>query len=505
MIFRIFNKDLPLHSLLFVIGEGVLIYLVILTMGFLWYDLPGFSFLTRKMLAGALLITMVCQTSIYFNDLYRFAVTDSYVEVARSLIRAMGVACIALALIYHCIPSLVIGHGLVVAAIIVFIFLGFAWRHAYKLVLKKMMLNERILLVGSGEVCQKILDAINERRDCGYRITGLVYTNSTSARFNPRDVPVYEKSIGLSQLAKSLTAKTIILAVDQRRGSLPMQELFRCKMQGIKIVDSESFYEKLTGKILVEKTHPSWFIFSDGFRTSKQARFFKRLFDIVLASLGLICASPLVGIIALAIKIDSAGPVIFKQVRCGKNERTFELNKFRSMIHKAEENCGPVWSQADDWRVTRVGRILRKYRLDEIPQMWNVLKGDMSFVGPRPERPEFVENLKNIIPYYSERHNLKPGLTGWAQISFGYGASVEDALEKLAYDLFYVKNMSVLMDLMIVLGTIKVVLRKDSTRQSSFAQVRGGGEKTFERCESVAHSASVVTQEKYNHTMGKTI
>ena len=501
MILRIFSKDLPLHNLIFVIGEGVLIYTVILISAFLIYDTGGFSFLTREILAGALLIMVVCQTSLYLNDLYNLAVTDSYMEIARRLTRAMGIASIALAIIYHCIPSLVIGHGVVAIIIVILILLGLCWRYVYKFVLKKMMFTEGVLLIGSGELCQKILDAVNDRRDCGYKMLGLIYTNSTSALTVRCEIPVYKVNENLSQLAKSLKAKKIIVAVDQRRGSLPMRELLRCRMRGIKIVEAGSFYEKLTGKILVEKIHPSWFIFSDGFRTSKHACFLKRFFDVVLAGLGLICISPLAGIIALAIKLDSAGPVIFKQERCGKGERTFNLHKFRSMIHNAEKQCGPVWSHENDWRVTRVGRILRKYRLDEIPQMWNVLKGDMSFVGPRPERPEFVQKLKEIIPYYPERHNVKPGITGWAQISYGYGASVEDALEKLEYDLFYIKNISVLMDLMIVLRTIKVVLRNDSTGQSSFGQERGQGEKTSEICESMANSASAGTQGKHKHTM----
>jgi lipopolysaccharide/colanic/teichoic acid biosynthesis glycosyltransferase len=219
-----------------------------------------------------------------------------------------------------------------------------------------------------------------------------------------------------------------------------------------------------------------------------------------LASFGLLVASPLIGLIALAIKMDSKGPVIFKQVRCGEGESTFELCKFRSMIENAEEVCGPTWAQEDDYRVTRVGRILRKYRLDEIPQMWNVLKGNMSFVGPRPERPEFVEKLQEVIPYFSVRHAVKPGITGWAQISFGYGASVEDALEKLRYDLFYIKNMNIFMDLMIIFQTIKVVLNNSSVSDNRSVKESSQVNGTTETFKSLEDQASPVSFGEYDQT-----
>jgi exopolysaccharide biosynthesis polyprenyl glycosylphosphotransferase len=193
-------------------------------------------------------------------------------------------------------------------------------------------------------------------------------------------------------------------------------------------------------------------------------RFVKRITGFVMAGVLVLLTLPLIGIIALAIKLDSKGPVFFKQNRCGVEGRPFKVLKFRSMIDDAEASSGPRWATDDDWRITRVGRILRKYRLDELPQIWNVLKGEMSFVGPRPERPEFVEKLTEMIPYYSQRHTVKPGITGWAQVCYRYGSSVQDALEKLKYDLFYAKNMSLAMDVMIMLKTIKIVLLKSGAR-----------------------------------------
>ena len=488
MIFRFFNKDLPVRNLIFVAGEGALIYSVVLISIFFCYGTDDASILTSDNLAKALLVMLVCQLSLYFNDLYNFNVSDTYAELARRLTRAIGVTCILLALIYYFIPSLLVGRGVFSFSIIFLILTGLSWRYVYNFLLKKRMLTEKILLLGSGKLSKMILDEINEHRDCGYQVAGLMTTNATSEPATPREIPLFSGNGKISDLAESMMAKKIVVAMDQRRGSFPTSELLRCKMRGIKVVEGESFYEKMAGKILVEKVHPSWFIFSEGFRTSRFTRIIKRSIDLILASLGLLFASPLMGIIALAIKLESNGPVIFKQVRCGEGERTFELSKFRSMIHNAEAHCGPTWASEDDWRITRVGRLLRKYRLDEIPQMWNVLKGDMSFVGPRPERPEFVEELKEIIPYFSQRHTVKPGITGWAQISYGYGASVEDALAKLKYDLFYIKNMSILMDVMIVCRTVKVVLNESGIRQGQLGQERGRAEEDSKVCAPLNYS-----------------
>ncbi|MCE5336677.1 MAG: exopolysaccharide biosynthesis polyprenyl glycosylphosphotransferase, partial [Desulfobacteraceae bacterium] len=212
------------------------------------------------------------------------------------------------------------------------------------------------------------------------------------------------------------------------------------------------------GKLLIEHTRPSWFIFSDGFKKTPLRSFYKTSFDLLCATIGLILTAPLMPLIALAIRIDSPGPVFFRQVRVGESGRKFRICKFRTMSQDAEKKTGAVWATENDPRITRVGKILRKTRLDELPQIFNVLKGDMSIVGPRPERPEFIEELSRIIPYYGVRHAIKPGITGWAQIKYSYGASVDDAVEKLRYDLYYIKHCSLIFDLLIVIETIKVVL-----------------------------------------------
>jgi sugar transferase (PEP-CTERM system associated) len=249
----------------------------------------------------------------------------------------------------------------------------------------------------------------------------------------------------------------IIVALDERRGNFPTEQLLLCRLKGIRVDDGMTFTEDLEGKLSVENLYPSSIIFSNGFKSSAISKKLKRYFDVFVSVIGLILSFPLSLITAIGIKIDSKGPILYKQERVGEDGKVFHLLKFRSMCRDAEEN-GPVWAKKKDERVTRVGRVIRKLRVDEIPQMFNVLKGEMSFVGPRPERPFFVEGLKRDIPFYSQRHAVKPGITGWAQIRYSYGASKEDALEKLKYDLYYIKHMSPLFDLMIILETAKIVL-----------------------------------------------
>ena len=255
----------------------------------------------------------------------------------------------------------------------------------------------------------------------------------------------------------------IIVALDERRGKFPVEQLLLCRLKGIRVDDGMTFTEELAGKLSVENLRPSSLIFSDGFKRSGIFRRLKRGFDVVLSSLGIVVTMPVILLISAAIKLDSSGPVLYKQDRVGKDGRIFRVLKFRSMRKGAEPN-GPVWADVSDDRTTRVGKVIRKLRLDEIPQMMNVLRGEMSFVGPRPERPFFVEQLRKELPYYFQRHTVKPGITGWAQIKYPYGASKEDALEKLKYDFYYIKHMSFIFDLMITMETIKTVLLSRGAR-----------------------------------------
>ena len=261
----------------------------------------------------------------------------------------------------------------------------------------------------------------------------------------------------ISSICRAGEVDRIIVALDERRGKFPLEQLLNCRLKGIRVDDGVAFAEYLAGKLAIENLHPSSLIFSNGFRNSAIFKKVKRMIDILASLIGFTLCIPVSLVISILIKLDSKGPIFYRQERVGKDGKIFRLLKFRSMRNNAEKN-GPVWAKVNDQRVTRVGRIIRKWRLDEIPQMINVLKGEMSFVGPRPERLVFVNQLKKEIPYYSQRNIIKPGITGWAQISYPYGASKKDALEKLKYDLYYIKHMSFLFDLNIILETVKIIL-----------------------------------------------
>jgi len=256
----------------------------------------------------------------------------------------------------------------------------------------------------------------------------------------------------------------VIVSFSERRGAFPVDEILQCRMSGIEVIDAVTFYESMNKKLFIENITPSWFIFSSGFRISTMLRFFKRLLDIGGALFGLVVCLPLFPLVALLIKLDSSGPIFFRQVRVGEGDRLFTIFKLRSMRQDAEVGTGAVWASKDDPRITKLGAFLRKSRLDELPQLINVLRGEMSLVGPRPERPEFVKDLKQEIPFYSERHYMKPGVTGWAQVRYPYGASLQDAVEKLRYDLYYIKNYSLLFDVWVILLTIGVVVFRKGAR-----------------------------------------
>ncbi|MEW6109831.1 MAG: TIGR03013 family XrtA/PEP-CTERM system glycosyltransferase [Nitrospirota bacterium] len=362
---------------------------------------------------------------------------------------------VILSVLFYMIPFIMIGRGFLAWSLAIFLFLQYLWHVGYQFCINLPGFAKRVLIIGTGPLAEKI----------GNIIISTNHNHILSGYLHFAHEPVYvpatsilENTTSLIETVKREKASKIVISLSERRGTLPLKDILSCKLRGIEVLDAPSFYEQLTGKLLIENITPSCFIFSDGFRITPFKNVIKRIFDILFSSIGVIIALPLIPLIALLIKMDSPGPVFFRQVRLGYREKHFVLYKFRTMRQDAEGKTGAVWAEKNDPRITRVGSFLRKTRLDEIPQLYNVLKGDMSFVGPRPERPEFIEKLKDIIPYYSERHYVKPGITGWAQVKYPYGASVEDAIEKLRYDLFYIKHISFFVDLLIVLETIQVVL-----------------------------------------------
>lgn len=319
--------------------------------------------------------------------------------------------------------------------------------------------GKRVLVVGDGLLAE-LMEEFVAASEGRYVFLGRVSCPSTRCTLEKAAETGQDqvKAGRLLRLAQNFMADKVVVSLAERRGFFPVEELLNCKLAGIEVVDAPSFYESATRKLLIENITPSWFIFSHGFRVTWLLRLVKRTLDIAASLTGLILLLPVIPFVVLAIKLDSPGPVLFCQTRVGEGDRNFRLMKFRSMRQDAEARTGAVWSQENDPRITRVGNFLRRSRLDEIPQLVNILRGDMSLVGPRPERPEFVSKLKERIPYYSERHYVKPGLTGWAQVCYPYGSSVEDAIEKLRYDLYYIKNISIFLDLVIIFKTFSVVL-----------------------------------------------
>jgi sugar transferase (PEP-CTERM system associated) len=318
--------------------------------------------------------------------------------------------------------------------------------------------EERVLFVGTGETARKVARQILDQHAFAYRIVGFI--DDDASRIGERIVnPAVVGTPGdIDRLVAEHQIDRIVVGLSDRRGKLPVEELLRAKMAGIRVEDATTTYERVTGKILVDDLRPSWLIFSDGFRVSRVTRLMKRTIDLTLSLLMAVLALPLMAITTVLVFIEDGRPVLYRQERVGENGRGFVLTKFRSMRKDAEQGGTPIWAKDGDARITRVGRFIRKTRLDELPQLWNVIRGDMSFVGPRPERAFFVEQLSREIPFYQQRHAVKPGLTGWAQVKYRYGSSREDAMEKLRYDLYYIKHLSVIFDLTIVFDTVKVVL-----------------------------------------------
>jgi sugar transferase (PEP-CTERM system associated) len=408
----------------------------------------------------AALITVICQICLSYSDLYDIHTIRRNKDLIIKLIQALGIATIVVAVIYFVFPQVVISTSVYILSIfILLVFLG-SWRYSYSLIVNRGIFDIKIILIGSDDLAQNIVNEVNHKSDCGYTIACIVTEKYHKGTITDARSPIIRKAkyAGLAELAEKLKISKIVVGIKEKRGELPVEELLKCRVGGIEVLEGNSFYEILTGKLNVEQINPGWLIFSDGFETSRTKRFIKRLSDVMLSLILFITLFPLMLIVALLIKFDSKGPVIFSQERVGQGGRRYSVHKFRSMIANAEEKSGPVWAKDHDDRVTRVGHVIRKLRIDEIPQLWNVIKGEMSFVGPRPERQFFVSKLEKQIPYYSERFSVKPGITGWAQVCYPYGSTVEDAIQKLNYDLFYIKNLSIFMDLMIVLRTIKIVL-----------------------------------------------
>ena len=465
MMLRILQQYYPIRNIVFLFGEGFAIYCSVLIAT--WLVADNIVLIQIIFSRKAALITMVCLICLYYNDLYDLKITHNLAELMIRLLQSLGVCSIILAGIYFIYPGTIINSRAYMISIIIAILFIFTWRIGYYLVLEHGVFNQKIALMGSGDLAENIYNEISDKWDCGYKIELLISEISSNQELNENNtVPTIRlnDSGNLLEKTTNLNIKKIIVALKEKRNAFPLRELLDCRVGGIGVIDGNSFYETLTGKLSVEQINPGWLIYSEGFRHSHLKRFLKRTLDLVISALMIFFLFPLIVFLAVIIKINDRGPTLFSQERVGEKRKPYRIYKFRSMIDDAEKVSGPKWAEDGDPRITHVGRFIRKWRLDEIPQLWNVLKGDMSFVGPRPEREFFVEKLEKRIPYYGKRFTVKPGLTGWAQVSYGYGSSVEDAIAKLNYELFYIKNMSILMDLVIILRTVKTVMFSKGAR-----------------------------------------
>jgi sugar transferase (PEP-CTERM system associated) len=406
----------------------------------------------------AALATVFCLTAFYIFDLYDFVVMHDRAELVLRLLQALGLAWIALALLFYAVPQVMIGRGVTLIALPIALLLMVAWRLSIHWVLGHPEIGERILIVGSGAFAIEVARETLNRPDAGFRIVGFVDNDPAlvgKSLINPKVIGLTSE---LASLVKRESIDRIVVAIADRRGAFPTQELLKLSLAGdVSIEESASFYERVTGRVLLDLVRPSWLIFSSRGRRARTNEVLRVVIHRLVALIGAILSLPIVLVTAVLIKIDSRGPVLYKQERVGKNGRLFTVMKFRSMRTDAEKD-GPVWASNGDNRMTRVGRVIRKIRVDEIPQFWNILRGDMNFVGPRPERPHFVSQLADEISYYEQRHLIAPGLTGWAQIKYAYGASIEDAKKKLEYDLYYIKHQSLMLDATIMFETIKTIL-----------------------------------------------
>jgi sugar transferase (PEP-CTERM system associated) len=408
--------------------------------------------------AGTLQVAMVA-VGVYSVE----ALQSVRFAIARLLVAVM-LGIILLSLIFFVFPPVSFWRSSLLYAM----WFGFLAMAVARIGLKGLLggerLKRRILVLGAGQRAARV-EALAGSRGAGFCVVGFVGMN------DERPAVAAGASVNRVDLASlpdhllALGASEVVLALEERRNALPLNDLLRIKTTGVAVHDFSSFLERETGRVDLDSLNPSWLIFSDGFSAGRRlSGVAKRLFDIAVSGLILVLSAPLMLIAAIAVKLESPGPALYRQRRVGLYGQAFDLLKIRSMRVDAEVGGKAVWAQKDDPRVTRVGKVIRTLRIDELPQAWSVLKGEMSFVGPRPERPQFVADLEARLPYYAERHVVKPGITGWAQINYPYGASIEDAREKLQLDLYYAKNYSPFLDILILLQTVRVVLWPEGAR-----------------------------------------
>lgn len=464
---RLLNAHFPGRTLFLGISEALLVALAFLVATYARLGTTDAAVML-KYEQGFVKIAIVSSAFIicmYYFELYDSSVLANGREVLTRIVQVLGTVCIFLALLYYVYPRLELGRGIFVGGFLLLAVLIFLWRNIFLRVHALPHFSERTLILGDGPLAEPLCREFAARPELGVAVVGHISELSNLKSLEDSDsssIPeILSGTVEQCDLYRFVSARKVnrvVVVMGDRRGKLPLEFLLSLKSRGVLVQEGADVYESLIGKVPVESLRLGWLLFSPGFCVSRALLAYKRIASIVVSTLGLFLSLPLIPFVVLAIKLSSPGPIFYSQERVGRDGHVFRCYKFRTMRADAEADCGPTWATDDDPRITRVGRVLRLTRIDEIPQLWNVLRGDMTLVGPRPERPEFVSKLNNEIAHYSLRHTIRPGITGWAQIRYRYGSTVEDAREKLRYDLFYVKNISPGLDLLIFLQTIKTIL-----------------------------------------------
>lgn len=459
---RILNQYVSPKSIVLMLLEGGLITLALLCAVRIrfWGSASGFDeYIALPDFAWqALVFVATLQVCFYYCDLYRPGAIRDRNELWIAIGQSLGSGSLLLGIVYFIFPTLLLGRGIFfIGVALVPAFVTFS-RVALDRIWQAAAPKENVVIIGAGDLAATVASQLLKRSDLNVELAGFFDVNGATGQGRMLfGRPVFDSGEDLQSVMERHQASRIIVALEDRRNVLPTRELVRLRVQGIRVEDAHSTISALTGRVWLETVKPSWFVFSDGFGRSPLTLILKRAIDLTSGVVGLTVSLPVMLLVAMAIRIDSKGPIIFRQRRVGLRGKCFELLKFRSMRVDAEEGTGAQWATNNDPRVTWVGRFLRKYRLDELPQFLNVIRGEMSLVGPRPERPEFVDELRKQISYYDERHSVRPGLTGWAQVQYRYGSNLQDAVRKLEYDLFYLKNMSIFFDGAIILQTVRIV------------------------------------------------
>lgn len=455
---RLLNVYYPTRTVMLLLCEAAIVASCFFAATFLvlgWDD-GGIALNYEYGYAKIAAITVMSLTFSYYFDLFEPQLVSGRQAIYFRILLVLGFDCFAVSAVLYFFPDFAIGRGDVYA-------LGLAlltpvlilWRRAYDWIVSWPLLRERVYVLGAGEFARSIVQTIGARPDLGMEVVGWKEREEME--------PEERKKIWIEELDRigdsDSPVSRIIVAMEKQRGEMPMEELLNLRFKGIVVEDVGTLRERLSGKIQLDGLRPSTFLYSEGFRLRASQQFTRQILSTLAAALGLLLFSPFFPFVVLAVRLSSPGPIFFKQTRVGAGGRNFQVVKFRTMFTNAEAG-GAKWATKNDPRVTKVGMFMRKTRIDEVPQLWNVLKGDMGFVGPRPERPEFIPMLSEHLPFYYMRHLIRPGLTGWAQVRYGYGATLAEAREKLEYDLYYIKHMTLGLDLLIMFETVKTILRR---------------------------------------------